>query len=164
MISRRSLVLAAPLLMAAAPAFAQEQPTGELCHPDARAMAAVKALKRPVIEIGSGDGYWVRALRRARVAVAGYDIVPSGPDVILGDHVMGADAAAPDAAMLAVWPPDGPEVSRWIEVRRWPVIVLVGSHGRFDVGSSLAGYALASEFALPDGREGENRLKLYRRA
>lgn len=135
----------------------------QLAPPTLEAMHLVDGF--PVVEIGPGNGYWLRAMRGTGLEViGGFDIAapPNDPVVTLGNHKDAAHAAvAPDAGMLAVWPPDGNEIQRWIAARHWPKITLVGNPDRFDTGDTLRGYRKTAEINMPAGYKGPNALQVY---
>ncbi|MFZ5719190.1 MAG: methyltransferase domain-containing protein [Pseudomonadota bacterium] len=155
MLDRREL-LAGALASVGTPADRQLAPL-------TRAVIAwIARRSRRLVEIGAGDGYWARPLRAAGVEVAAYDIEPRGPGVIRGSH-LDAALAHPGWPMLAVWPPDGASISRWIAATPWPEVYVVADHQRLWFGDALAGYAEIARLALPDGYEGSNELVAWRR-
>lgn len=126
-----------------------------LCAPTYEAICRIKALQLPVVEIGAGDGSWVRALRQSGVSVQGWDIEPRGADVRKGDHLAAADGCS---AILAVWPPDGSALTEWVQAAAWKALVIVGSWARFEV--CLDGYATTHILTLPPGSKGGSEMRV----
>lgn len=130
-----------------------------LCPPFFEAIEMIKAKASQVVEIGSGDGAWLRALWTAGVEAVGFDINPRGPGVAYGDHT---DAAKYDRPMLAVWPPDGDEIQKWIAARRWPVVFLCAAFGRINPGATLSPYSEEHErVQFIGGRKGTSEFRVY---
>lgn len=133
-----------------------------LCLPTPPALAAICRQNLPIVEVGAGGGLWVRAMRSAGTACVGYDQLPSGEGVLLGDHIAAA-SRHPEHAMLAVWPPDGAAVQEWIAAAPYPVIILVASFARLWLAGALNEYELVEAHALPPGPKGRSELRVYRR-
>ena len=114
-----------------------------------------------MVEVGAGDGLWVRAMRVAGISCLGYDPVPRGEGVALGDHLVASNH--PSSAMLAVWPPDGEAVQVWIAAAPYPAVILAASFARLSLGDALAPYKLIETSELLAGRKGRSELRVYRR-
>ena len=122
-------------------------------------MALIKRHSNAVVEIGAGEGVWARTLREAGVPVEAFDINPRGEGVTQGDHLT---AAEHEGDLLAVWPPDGKEMARWIAAKPWPRLILCGCPARWDWNGS--GYRLTESIELISGWKGRNLLNVYYRA
>lgn len=78
---------------------------------------------------------------------------------------MGDQARSVDGhALLAVWPPDGSEVQRWIAAAQWALVFLVIHPHRVSLDDSLAEYQLQKQLALTPGRKGPSQFLMYGRA
>lgn len=133
-----------------------------LCLPFPAPLDAIRRQLCPVVEVGAGDGLWLRAMRSAGISCVGYDPVPRGEGVEGGDHRTASMHST--HAMLAVWPPDGAAVQEWISAAPFPVVILVASFARLSLGDALKAYSLVETRALPRGRKGLSELRIYRRA
>lgn len=162
MINRRDALVGA---LALVPATASAQIAGiECCQPTRRALHVLRALHRPVAEVGPGTGYWLEPMRKAGVeVVGGWDIRPRGPGVTKGDHLDAAAAAPEGAALLAVWPPDGTAIQAWVGARDWAALAILGDYDRLSFGGALAAYRVAETLQLPESMWGANTLKIFQR-
>lgn len=132
--------------------------------PTPAAVMAMQHLGGVVAEIGAGRGVWTATLRAYGVPAVGYDLEPH-PDapihVLKGDH---RKAAKGDFdTMLAVWPPDGPEIQRWINAKAWANLVIVANHDRLVYGDSRDDYTLLNTLPLPPGDKGSSVMEVYAR-
>jgi hypothetical protein len=129
-------------------------------EPTKEAIAEIR-LRAPqgVVEIGAGDGHWGETLQRAGIPWVGYDRSPRGPLVALGDHLTAARHSA--LAMLAVWPPDGDEIQRWVAAYQGDTIMICADHRRLHFGPSLDGWRQVSSVGIPAGIKGASELKTF---
>lgn len=135
-----------------------------LAPPTPEAVALIAAENTDVVEVGAGDGYWIESLRAAGVAVTAFDLEPRGPDVKMGDHLAAAEQASPHAMLLAVWPPDGPEIARWVAARRWSSVGVCADFSRCKPQGALDDHFLVDAVRLPAGPKGSSDLRIYRRS
>jgi len=118
--------------------------------PTDEAIAEIR-LRSPqgVVEIGAGSGHWGEVIQRAGIPWVGYDIFPRGPLVAQGDHLTAARHSA--LTMLAVGPPDGGWVQRWIDAYRGDTMMICAHHMRLNYGRALDGWReISSGVYLPD--------------
>ncbi|TAJ73323.1 MAG: hypothetical protein EPO51_06720 [Phenylobacterium sp.] len=115
----------------------------------------------PIIEIGAGDGRWVRALRDAGLTIRGFDPWSSGDGVETGDHLEAAKADG--TTLLAIWPPDGPLVQAWIGSKVWDRIILGYQRGRLNFDHALDSYEMVDDLLEGGGKKGPYRIQAWRR-
>jgi hypothetical protein len=114
----------------------------------------------PIVEIGAGDGLWVRALRDHGADVVGFDLEPRGEGVAPGDHTT---AAKHRGSLLAIWPPEGRAVQDWIGAAPWPFVIIVSQSVRIELGTSLSGYEFVEAAQVNGEAKGTSKLHVYRR-
>lgn len=132
-----------------------------LCPPFPSAIRTIAAQGKSIVEVGAGEGAWTRALNAAGVSCVGYDLMPLGRGVLAGDHLSASAHAT--RALLAVWPPDGVSIQEWVAAAPYPVVIIVASFARIELGDALSAYVLVVSCFLPEGRKGQSELKIYHR-
>lgn len=149
--------------------------------PCAEAVEALRALGRPLLEIGAGSGYWVALLRAAGLDVIGADVGNAGEGAFgsgLGrlcpiealDGPAAVDAY-PDRDVFCSWPsredPWGAEAVRRIRVGR--TLALIGDGPEGVIGTPELYALLARDFEqvgeveIPRFPRLADRLTLHRR-
>lgn len=145
----------------------EDQVNENLCDPSWEVMKILTDYSMPIIEIGAGDGRWIEALQAAGVTCAGFDVYPQGEHVIEGDHVVAAKIfnkpAFKDAALLAVWPPDGASFSKWINAADWSIVFFVGQKQRLILDAALESYEEVKKVMVPGGRKGWSFLHVFKK-
>lgn len=155
---RRTLLIAAAVTPLS---FAQPRQRTMLAVPTPEILQAIKDLAIPVVELGSGNGYWLRALHDVGVDAIGYDPVPRGDEVLVGDH---RDAAKhPDRALLIVWPPDETDVSEWVEQYSGRYVILCSDGNLFFRKAEGLGFKILRNM-MTTGYAGPSAVIIYERA
>jgi hypothetical protein len=114
-----------------------------------------------VVEIGAGSGHWGEVIQRAGIPWVGYDVFPRGPLVAQGDHLTASRHSA--LTMLAVGPPDGEAIQRWIEAYRGDTMLICANHSRLWYDVALDDWREISSFYIPDGARGGSEMKVFKR-
>lgn len=115
----------------------------------------VEALsKYKIIECGAGKGTWLRILRDEGIDAIGVDPDP-GEGVSIGDHRY-LWCYADRTLLLIVWPPDGTDVSKWIEMWGGDTVAICGCLQRFKCPEIAVEY----HEILAAGRKGNSEFIL----
>ena len=149
--------------------------------PCREAVDALRALNRPLVEIGAGSGYWTALLRAAGLEVIGTDLQSDGEGPYgsgLGRHapleaVGGPEAVAayPDRDVFCSWPTEGAdwsfEAAQQIAVGR--ALALIGDPPGGVTGTGALHACLAERFVvetvveIPQFPRVDDRLIIHRR-
>lgn len=149
--------------------------------PCAEAVAALRGLGAPIVEIGAGSGYWTALLGAAGLDVIGTDLAADAESAFgqrLGQHAalvaLGARAAVeawPDRDVFCAWPSRGEawsaEAVAAIRPGRAFALIgeprggLTGADALFDLLDTA--FALEAEVAIPQFPGKRDRLTIHRR-
>lgn len=123
------------------------------------AIELIKSLKTSVIEIGAGEGHWLRSLQSYGIGIEGVDKNPRSPDVQYGTHLT---VDGTEKALLAVWPPDGSHIEDWVLAHDWAFLVICADFRRLEVGTGIDDYVQIAELRMPRGSKGvHSTLKVF---
>jgi hypothetical protein len=149
--------------------------------PCAEAVAAIRALSHPLVEIGAGTGYWSALLRAAGVDVVATDVASEGEGPYgsgLGRHAavvaLGGPEAVrtyPDRDVFCSWPTEG---AAWCaeaaaEIRPGRAFVLIGEPAGGATAAPGLYELLAAHFEteavveIPQFPRVDDRLTIHRR-
>jgi hypothetical protein len=150
--------------------------------PSSNAIAAIAALRRPIVEIGAGNGYWAYLLRQLGVLSDAFDRDPPPQDrlwstVIEGtEEVLQTGAWSGDCALMLCWPPYGSEMAeRCLEKFAGDTLIHIGEWAGctareefYDLlpcqlGESRSGWTLTNTVDIPQWLGIHDYLSIFSR-
>ncbi len=105
-----------------------------------------------IIECGAGKGLWMSILRQFGTDIIGID--PIGEGIVQrGSHLDLAQYSK--RLLLIVWPPDGTDLSTWIDIWGGRDIAICGDFKRFKAPE----IEVHNIFEVPQGPKGKSTFK-----